>query len=489
MFFRTLRKAYLIGTLVLLASCQTAGGDFVASPDSSGGGGEGSSSSGSSLFGSMAGSVSAGNREEGAGGPPNLGPLRIGVYCAFIVDRPCQDSAGAIIRTIRRIGSRPRLLSSEDAGSGTGVVDMIVRISYYEGLIGVTDTAEAVSSYNGQTLFRLSASGSGDSAMRKLNASVSRILRKNFIVGASLYRSLAAERPSNVARRQGNLSPATPASPPSANVASRKSPKAFETLSHADLPDYRLPAQKDAYAIVIGIERYLTQVPDATYARRDAFAVRRHLLAMGFAERHIHLIVDRDATQAAIKSELRWLRNNTDRNSLVFFYFSGHGAPDPASRQAYLVTSDTRLDDLADSAFPLKALYRSLDRLPAGNVIVALDSCFSGAGGRSVLETGSRPLVAVRTGTEALGKTVALAAAANDQISGILRRKEHGVFTYYLLQSFNRKFSRASGQGVPLSEIYAYVKPRVEDSSRRHNRTQIPQILFQTSDPSRTYLK
>ncbi len=486
---RAFRNCLMVAALALFASCQTGGGDFVASPDSSGGGGEGSSSSGSSLFGSMAGSVSEGNREEGAGGPPNVGPLRIGVYCAFILDRPCQESAGIILRTIRQIGSQPRVLSSVDDGSANANVDMIVRLSYYEGLLGVTDTANAVSTYSGQTLFRLSATGSGDSAMRKLNASVSRILRRNFIVGASLYRSLASERPSNVARRQENLSPAAPASPPSANVSSRTSPKAFETLSRADLPDYRLPAQRDAYAIVVGIERYLTQIPNATYARRDAYAVKRHLQAMGFAERHIHMIVDRHATQAALKSELRWLRNNTDKNSLVFFYFSGHGAPDPASREAYLVTSDTRLDDLADSAFPLKDLYRSLDRLPAGHVIVALDSCFSGAGGRSVLETGSRPLVTVRTGTGNLGKTVALAAAANDQISGILRRKEHGVFTYYLLRSFNRKFSGAKDQGIPLSEIYAYVKPRVEDASRRHNRTQVPQILFQTSDPSRTYLK
>lgn len=481
--FRSFRNCLLVATLALFSSCQTGGDNYVASPDGSG---EGTgSSSGSSLFGSMAGSVSAGNREGENGGTANAGPLKIGVYCAFIVDRPCQDSAGNILRTIRQIGSQPRVLLSVDDGSENANVDMIVRLSYYEGLLGVTDTAKAVSTHSGQTLFRLSASGSGESAMRRLNASVSRVLREKFITGGSLYRILASERPSKVAPRPDALPPRETAS----SDASGETAKHFETLSRADLPDYRLPAQRDAYAIVVGIERYLTRIPNATYARRDAYAVKRHLQAMGFAERHIHMIVDRDATQAALKSELRWLQNNTDKNSLVFFYFSGHGAPDPASQQAYLVTSDTRLDDLADSAFPLKDLYRSLDRLPAGHVIVALDSCFSGAGGRSVLETGSRPLVTVRTGTGNLGKTVALAAAANDQISGILRRKEHGVFTYYLLQSFNRKFSGAKEQGIPLSEIYAYVKPRVEDASRRHNRTQVPQILFQTSDPSRTYLK
>jgi hypothetical protein len=467
---RLISALFFCGCL-LLSSCQTTSVDFVASS----------------------------SPEEAGGGGASSRPLHIGVYCAFNIGVSCRESAGEIWRTLEQMGALPSRLFSGEADPAGGAVDIVLRVSYFEGMIGVTDTAEAVSAYSGRTLFRISASGDGDSAKRNMNIAVGRILRKNFVPGAGLYRSLSKERSFYLAQKgegAGDAGPlsvkgALPVVPKSVEKASgrRGDQEGLSVLSSADLPEYRFPVRRDAYAVVVGIEHYLTRVPDATYARRDALAVRRHLLAMGFAERHIHMIVDREATQGALKSELRWLRNNTDKNSLVFFYFSGHGAPDPASRESYLVTSDARLDDLADSAFPLPTLYRALDRLSAGQVIVALDSCFSGAGGRSVLETGSRPLVAVRTGSSVLGRSVALSAASQDQISGILRRKEHGVFTYYLLEGFNKKLSRAPSRGVSLAALYAYLRPRVEDSSRRHNRTQVPQMLFQSSDPSRIYLK
>jgi len=465
---RTLLPALLACGCLLLSSCQTTSVEFVASSEP----GEGRS---------------------GAGG--YSGPLHVGVYCAFIVDVSCRESAGKIWSTINEMGSLPSRLFSGDVNSEGGTVDVVLRVSYFEGMIGVIDTAEAVSAYSGRTLFRVTASGDGENARRKLNGAVSKILRENFVAGRGLYRSISGERQSYLAKNKGSgglgtISGVVASSGNQKGASVAREAKGFLTvLSSVDLPDYHFPVIPDAYAVVVGIEHYLTSVPDATYARRDAYAVKRHLLAMGFAERHIHMIVDRDATQGALKSELRWLENNTDKHSLVFFYFSGHGAPDPSSREAYLVTSDSRLDDLPDSAFPLRALYRALNRLPAGEVIVALDSCFSGAGGRSVLETGSRPLVAVRTGSAVLGRSVALSAAANDQISGIRRRKEHGVFTYYLLQAMNHTFPHASSRGVSLSDLYAYLRPRVEDASRRHNRTQVPQILYQSSDPSRIFLK
>lgn len=41
----------------------------------------------------------------------------------------------------------------------------------------------------------------------------------------------------------------------------------------------------------------------------------------------------------------------------------------------------------------MKSLYHNLGQLKAKRVVVALDSCFSGAGGRSVLASGVKPLV------------------------------------------------------------------------------------------------
>jgi len=65
---------------------------------------------------------------------------------------------------------------------------------------------------------------------------------------------------------------------------------------------------------------------------------------------------------------------------------------------------------LEDTAYPINRLYEKLNSINAKQVIVAIDACFSGAGGRSVLAKGTRPLVMeVDTGHITSGKIVYLA--------------------------------------------------------------------------------
>lgn len=245
--------------------------------------------------------------------------------------------------------------------------------------------------------------------------------------------------------------------------------------SDVDKPAYSLPAAPDDYAVVVGIERY-AGLPPASYAERDALAVRNHLLALGYPPRNVMLLTGAAATKGALSAALNsWLKNRATEKSTVFFYYSGHGAPDVASKEAYLVPVDGQPEDLADTAIPVKDVYAKLDALKAKRVIVALDSCFSGAGGRSVLPKGARPLVTqVDSGTNSLGKVVALSASGGEQISGALDDQQHGAFTYYLLKGLN---AAASGSKAPtVKSLFDFLKPKVEDAARLQNRDQSPQL-------------
>ena len=113
-----------------------------------------------------------------------------------------------------------------------------------------------------------------------------------------------------------------------------------------------------------------------------------------------------------------WLPRNAKPTSTVFFYYSGHGAPDPETGKAYLVPWDGDPQFLKSTAYPLENLYASLRKLKARRVVVALDACFSGAGGRSVLAKGVRPLVTkVDTGESKAGGIVIFSASGGDQIT------------------------------------------------------------------------
>ena len=120
--------------------------------------------------------------------------------------------------------------------------------------------------------------------------------------------------------------------------------------------------------------------------KSDAGLVKDYLKALGFQERNIEFITDDRATFSGITKTIEaWLPNRVKKDSRIFVYYSGHGAPEPKTGDAYIVPFDGDPNYLEVTGYPLKRLYDKLGKLEAQEVIVLLDSCFSGAGGRSVL--------------------------------------------------------------------------------------------------------
>lgn len=189
--------------------------------------------------------------------------------------------------------------------------------------------------------------------------------------------------------------------------------------SDVDAPARRGPERPNDFALVIGVEEYQS-LPKADFGARDAQVVRKHFEAMGVPARNIILLEGTQATGSKMRSYLQqWLPRNVKPESTVFVYYSGHGAPDPENGDAYLVPWDADPMFLATSAYPLKQFYAELAKLQAKRVIVALDACFSGSGGRSVLAKGARPLVSrVDESVPAAANLTVLAAASGGEITG-----------------------------------------------------------------------
>lgn len=243
--------------------------------------------------------------------------------------------------------------------------------------------------------------------------------------------------------------------------------------SSVDRPSYRTRRRRDDYALVIGIEDY-ADVPDAQYAERDAEAVRRHFLALGVPEGNLVHLAGEKAGRAAFEKYFEsWLPGRVGPRSRVYVYFSGHGAPDPETGSAYLVPWDGDPKFLKNTAYPLKRFYDKLGALKAREVIVAMDACFSGAGGRSVLAEGTRPLVmSTKKGAVPRGKLVVFSAAGPNEITGAHDKSGHGLFTYYFLRALNKWKGKPTVKGV-----FNYLRPRVQAQARRKNREQNPQLM------------
>ncbi len=179
-----------------------------------------------------------------------------------------------------------------------------------------------------------------------------------------------------------------------------------------------------------------------------------------------------------VKHIEKWLPNNVEKDGTVFVYYSGHVAPDSRTGGAYLVPYDGDPTFIEETGYSLKRMYDALGKLPAKEIIVALDSCFSGAGGRSVLARGARPLVMnLNTASPAKNMTV-LAASSGEQISSTYDEKGHGLFTYFLLKGIKNEDVVRQDGSLDIPALFDYVKPQVQSIARKkYNNEQTPQLI------------
>jgi hypothetical protein len=238
------------------------------------------------------------------------------------------------------------------------------------------------------------------------------------------------------------------------------------------------PARPDDFALIVGIESYRSIAAKADFGENDAKSVRTYLEALGVPAGNVITLLGDKAGRSDIAKYLEeWLPGVVKPDSRVYFYYSGHGAPDPQTGTAYLVPFDGDPAFLKSTAFSLSKIYADLAALPARESVVMLDSCFSGAGGRSVLSPGVRPLVLMEDSTTAPEKVTVLSAAGAREIAGGLDLRQHGLFTYFMLRGLAGEADVQHSGHVTLGDLNEYVRTRVSETARRSNRDQTPRLL------------
>lgn len=239
--------------------------------------------------------------------------------------------------------------------------------------------------------------------------------------------------------------------------------------------------RRDDLAVLIGISSYRESIiPAVKYARRDAEVLARYFEQLsGIPKENIAILTDANATKSDIEAYLDdWLPRRVTPNSRVFLFYAGHGAPDPAGNGAYLVPYEGH-PDFISKLIPLPRIYDALNKLKAREAVVFLDSCFSGAQGRSVMQQGIRPLVMTNERQLAVReKPLVMAAASGSEVTSDLDTARHGLFTYYLLKGLRGEADRNGNKRIELDELFAFVSSNVtRTASRELNRTQTPIML------------
>jgi len=171
----------------------------------------------------------------------------------------------------------------------------------------------------------------------------------------------------------------------------------------------------------------------------------------------------------------------------LFFYFAGHGAPEPETGRGYLVPWDADPKYIKSQGIAVDDLVARLARTGVKQTYAFIDACFSGAGGRSVLAEGTRPLVRVKAVDTPTGGVSLLTAAGPDETTGATS-SGHGLFTHHLLAGLNGKADRDADGAITLAEVAAYTTAKVEEDAARDNREQVPRMIGQGGDTVLTRL-
>lgn len=238
----------------------------------------------------------------------------------------------------------------------------------------------------------------------------------------------------------------------------------------------------DGVAVIIGISRYQNiDVPTVEYARRDATWMKKYLIkTFGFDERRIIEKYDNDASLAAFKQVFEeqlpdWIRPGT---SDVFIYYSGHGAPDPETKEAFFVPYDCNPAYAKSTGYKLNEFYGQLSKLKARSITVVIDACFSGSSEKGSLLKGISPVfITVENPIAASENGIVFTSSTGQQVSTWYDEKKHSLFTYYFLKGLQGGADANADKQITVGEMETYLQANVPDQARYlRNREQTPQV-------------
>ncbi len=241
--------------------------------------------------------------------------------------------------------------------------------------------------------------------------------------------------------------------------------------------------------MVIGNRAY-KQTSTVDFAYNDAEAIRDYLVrGLRFREQNVFLLKDATlgeftqmfGSEANPQGGKLW-RSVSEGRSNAFVYYSGHGVPDLATRQPFLLPQDGN-PNASESGYALQTLYRNLElvRQKIGaqrQLIVMIDACFTGETGRkgesllAVSAPGFTP-AKPRTGSG----IVKLVATSGTTPANWDETQKLGLFTSRFLMGAAGLAQTGSDRRIGWPELQSYVVREVETAARRDSgREQKPEF-------------
>ena len=229
-------------------------------------------------------------------------------------------------------------------------------------------------------------------------------------------------------------------------------------LAAQELRNSRL--NDNAFLFVIGIEDYKSAAP-VPYAENSALVTKELLrVKAGVPDKNVYLLTQDKTTGTQIRGELSKMLGRLDSDSLVYFYYAGHGVPDIGNNESvYLLPADAVQGAYQDDNFKLDNIMRQIAARQPQHAYFFLDTCFSGRVNRNELLFPGVGALMVETIKPKVPENVTVFyGGQGTQFANAFEDKRHRLMSYYLAKGV------LDGKDS-ISELSSYVNRAVRKES------------------------
>ena len=190
----------------------------------------------------------------------------------------------------------------------------------------------------------------------------------------------------------------------------------------------------NAFLFVIGIEDYLSTAP-VPYAENSALVTKELLrVKAGVPDKNVYLLTQDKTTGTQIRGALSNMLERLDSDSLVYFYYAGHGVPDIRNNESvYLLPADAVQGAYQDDNFKLDNIMRQIAARQPQHAYFFLDTCFSGRVNRNdLLFPGVGALMVETIKPKVPENVTVFYGGQGTQFANAFEDKRHRLMSYYL---------------------------------------------------------
>lgn len=235
---------------------------------------------------------------------------------------------------------------------------------------------------------------------------------------------------------------------------------------------------KNLFAFVIGNESY-AEAPDVAYAKNDASVFGEYCRkTLGIPDDNVKIYDDVTfGKMLRVIRDVKAVAEAYKEKCSIIFYYAGHGIPDETTKDAFLLPVDGD-GKTVEGCYSLGRLYSELGKLPAKKIIVFLDACFSGALRGNGMLMSARGLALKANVEQPKGNMIVYSASSGNETAFPYEEKQHGMFTYYLLNMLKR-----SRGNCTIGELSDYIQAKVQQKSIVINqKQQTPTLTFSSNN-------